>query len=137
MKSPSETSRSTAAPPAAGSGSQPQNSVVSGASTVCAQRALGRPWGPSAALMCPHRAETLTEQALLFLKLCEGGALPAHRKYSESPFICQVPLHSMQQGIYAKDSPGKADPLGRFQLIVWWPAGCVPTKMVSFSQLWP
>lgn len=106
--------------------------MVSRASTVCAQRTLGRPCGPSTALKCPHRSGNPTEQALLSLKLCEGGALPAHRKHSESPFICQVPLHPTEQGVYAKDSPGKADPLWRFQLILrqeldthihlWWPA---------------
>lgn len=50
MKSPSETSRATAAPPTTGFGGQPLEQCGFLQPPVSSQRTLETPWGPSAAL---------------------------------------------------------------------------------------
>lgn len=49
--------------------------------TVCSQKTLQRSQGPLVALSISFVQENLAEQALLFSKLFEGGALPSHRRH--------------------------------------------------------
>lgn len=81
MKSSSETSRATAAPPTTGFGGQPREQCGFLQPTVSSQRTLETPWGPSAALEVspPSRNSHRTSPSPF---KAEGGALRACRKHS-------------------------------------------------------
>lgn len=106
MKRPSETSRATAAPPAAGLGVGSLRSRV----VFCFSHSVLR--GPE----CLPPSRGISEQALLFTALKEVPCLPAE-SVSEPPFTPPGPPRPTEQDIYFhRCSWGRANLLQRRQL---------------------
>lgn len=80
MKSPSETSRATVAPPATGFGGPASGTEWFSATHSAFSENPRDPGDSQQPWKCPHRPENLAEQALLLLKLSEGVALLVCRK---------------------------------------------------------
>lgn len=114
MKSPSETSRATVAPPATGFGGPALGTAWFSATHSAFSENPRDPGDSQQPWKCPHHPENLAEQALL-LKLSEGVALPACRK----PF--RVTIHPpgdpppTEQGIYFQSCSWECKIPFRFQ----------------------